>query len=59
MPQGHKFSYTNKQNRHTGHIEASYRKNGRSTKTAEALGWATVNRLAGGGKKSGSGRVGN
>jgi hypothetical protein len=37
-------------------IEAGYEKKGVSTKTAEARAWATVNKLSGGGKKSGSGR---
>jgi plasmid stabilization system protein ParE len=56
MPQGDKFSYTDKQKRQAEHIEASYKKNGFITKTAEARAWATVNKLTGGGKKSGSGR---
>jgi hypothetical protein len=56
MPQGDKSSYTNKQKRQAAHIEAGYEKMGSSTKTAEARAWATVNKLAGGGKKSGSGR---
>jgi hypothetical protein len=38
------------------HIEAGYEKKGVSTKNAEARAWATVNKLTGGGKKSGSGR---
>lgn len=57
MPQGDKSSYTGKQKRQAGHIEASYEKRGFSTETAEARAWATVNKLSGGGKKSGSGRV--
>lgn len=56
MPQGDKSSYTDKQKRQAGHIEASYEKRGFSTETAEARAWATVNKLSGGGKKSGSGR---
>jgi hypothetical protein len=36
--------------------KSSYEKKGFSTKTAEARAWATVNKLTGGGKKSGSGR---
>ena len=56
MPQGDKTSYTDKQKRQTAHIEAGYEKKGLSTKTAEARAWATVNKLTGGGKKSGSGR---
>ncbi len=56
MPQGDKSSYTNKQKRQAEHIEAGYEKRGLTTKTAEARAWATVNKLSGGGKKSGSGR---
>ena len=56
MPQGDKSSYTDKQKRQARHIEAGYEKNGLSTKTAEARAWATVNKITGGGKKSGSGR---
>jgi hypothetical protein len=59
MPQGDKSSYTAKQKRQAGHIEAGYEKKGFSTKTAEARAWATVNKLSGGGKKSGSGGVKN
>ena len=56
MPQGDKSSYTDKQKRQAEHIEAGYKKKGLSTNTAEARAWATVNKLTGGGKKSGSGR---
>ncbi len=56
MPQGDKSSYTDKQKRQAAHIEAGYEKRGLSTKTAEARAWATVNKLSGGGKRSGSGR---
>jgi plasmid stabilization system protein ParE len=56
MPQGDKSSYTDKQKRQAAHIEAGYEKKGVSTKNAEARAWATVNKLSGGGKKSGSGR---
>ena len=59
MPQGDKSSYTDKQKRQAGHIEAGYEKKGVSTKTAESRAWATVNKLSGGGKKSGSGRSQN
>ena len=57
MPQGDKSSYTEKQKRQAAHIEAGYEKRGLSVKTAEARAWATVNKLDGGGKKSGSGRL--
>ena len=56
MPQGDKTNYTDKQKRQAGHIEAGYEKKGLSVKTARARAWATVNKLTGGGKKSGSGR---
>lgn len=38
------------------HIEDGYEKRGLSVKTAEKRAWATVNKLTGGGRKSGSGR---
>jgi len=56
MPQGDKSSYTAKQKRQAEHIEAGYEKKGMRPKTAEARAWATVNKLSGGGKLSGSGR---
>lgn len=56
MPQGDKSSYTDKQKRQAAHIEGSYEKKYGGMKTAEARAWATVNKLTGGGKKSGSGR---
>jgi plasmid stabilization system protein ParE len=56
MPQGDKSSYTDKQKRQAEHIEAGYENKGLSAKTAGARAWATVNKLSGGGKKSGSGR---
>jgi plasmid stabilization system protein ParE len=59
MPQGDKSSYTDKQKRQAEHIEAGHEKKGVSTKTAEARAWATVNKLSGGGKKSGFGREQN
>lgn len=56
MPQGDKSSYTSKQKRQASHIEKGYEKRGVSKKTAKKRAWATVNKLSGGGKKSGSGR---
>jgi len=56
MPQGDKSSYTDKQKRQAAHIEAGYEQQGVSAKAAQARAWATVNKLSGGGKKSGSGR---
>jgi hypothetical protein len=56
MTQGDKSSYTGKQKRQAALIEAGYEKQGVSTKNAEGRAWATVIKLSGGGKKSGSGR---
>ena len=56
MPRGSKQSYTSKQKRQAEHIEDSAKKRGRSSRTAERIAWATVNKQDGGGKKSGSGR---
>lgn len=56
MPRGDKLAYTDKQKRMAQHIEESYLEKGRSQDDAEAIAWATVNKEAGGGRKSGSGR---
>ena len=56
MPRGDKSSYTNKQKRQAEHIEESYESRGVSKKQAEKRAWATVNKMTGGGKRSGSGR---
>jgi len=56
MPQGDKSSYSNKQKRQAEHIEEGYEKRGVSKATAKKRAWATVNKMTGGGKKSGSGR---
>lgn len=56
MPRGDKSSYTSKQKRQAEHIEEGYEKRGVSKKKAEARAWATVNKMTGGGKKSGSRR---
>ena len=56
MPRGDKSSYTDKQKRMAGHIEEGYENRGLSTKESEKRAWATVNKVTGGGKKSGSGR---
>lgn len=56
MPRGDKSAYTDKQKRQAEHIEEGYEKRGVSEKEAEARAWATVNKMSGGGKKSGSGR---
>ena len=56
MPRGSKRSYSSKQKRQAKHIEEGYEARGTSKKTAKARAWATVNKITGGGKKSGSGR---
>ena len=56
MPRGSKKSYTSKQKRQAHHIEQSAKKRGYSSKRAAQIGYATVNKQDGGGKKSGSGR---
>jgi plasmid stabilization system protein ParE len=56
MPQGDKRKYTDKQKRQAEHIEEGYEKRGVSKDEAERRAWATVNKVSGGGKKSGSGR---
>jgi len=56
MARGSKSAYTNKQKRQARHIEEGYEKRGVGKKKAGARAWATVNKLTGGGKKSGSGR---
>ena len=56
MPRGDKSKYTEKQKRQAEHIEAGYRDRGVPADEAESRAWATVNKMTGGGKKSGSGR---
>jgi plasmid stabilization system protein ParE len=56
MARGDKSSYTDKQKRQAEHIEEGYERKGLSAKTAAKRAWATVNKLTGGGRKSGSGR---
>ncbi len=51
--QGSKAKYTSKQQRQAHHIEASEKKRGMSTKRAAQIGYATVNKQDGGGKKRG------
>lgn len=57
MPRGDKSRYTEKQKRQAKHIEASYEEHGVAEDEAESRAWATVNKMSGGGKKSGSGRA--
>ena len=56
MPQGDKDKYTEKQKRQAKHIKDGYVEQGVPIEEAEATAWATVNKMSGGGKKSGSGR---
>ena len=56
MPRGDKSAYTDKQKRQADHIEEGYEKRGVPKDEAESRAWATVNKMTGGGKKSGSGR---
>jgi hypothetical protein len=56
MPKGDKGSYTGKQKRQAEHIEHGYEARGVGAKESKRRAWATVNKSAGGGKKSGSGR---
>ena len=56
MSQGDKSKYTDKQERQADHIEEGYERSGVSKDEAERRAWATVNKMTGGGKKSGSGR---
>jgi hypothetical protein len=56
MPQGSKRSYTTKQKRKAQHIEEGYEDRGVPKEEAKSRAWATVNKMDGGGRKSGSGR---
>ena len=56
MPRGDKSKYTNKQERQAEHIEEGYEGRGVPASEAKRRAWATVNKMTGGGKKSGSGR---
>ena len=56
MPRGDKSSYSSKQKRQAEHIEEGYEDRGVPKKEAERRAWATVNKVTGGGRKSGSGR---
>lgn len=56
MSRGDKSAYTDKQKRQAEHIEEGYEHRGVSEDEAERRAWATVNKMTGGGRKSGSGR---
>jgi hypothetical protein len=55
MPRGSKKSYSSKQKRMASEIERSAKRKGRSTKTAERIAWATVNKRTGGAAKKRTG----
>ncbi len=57
MPRGSKEAYTDRQKRKAEHIAEGYEDRGMSEKHAKEIGWATVNKQDGGGRKSGSGRA--
>ena len=57
MPRGDKSAYTDKQKRQAAHVAQSYHERGMSDEEADARAWATVNKISGGGKQSGSGRA--
>ena len=56
MPRGDKSAYTEKQKRQAEHIEEHYEEQGVPGDEAERRAWATVNKMSGGAKQSGSGR---
>ena len=56
MARGEKSKYTEKQKRQAELIEEGYEQRGVGEHEAERRAWATVNKMSGGGKKSGSGR---
>jgi hypothetical protein len=56
MTRDSKAKYTDKQKREAARIAASYERRGVSEKEAARRACATINKIYGGGKKSGSGR---
>ena len=56
MARGDKSAYTEKQKRQAEHIEDHYEEQGVPEDEAERRAWATVNKISGSGKQSGSGR---
>jgi len=55
MARGSKKKYTSKQKRNASKIERGYKKRGVSSKEAERLAWAIVNKSDKGGRKEGGG----
>ena len=56
MPRGSKSKYTSKQKRQAHHIEKDAKKHGMSSKRAAQIGYATINKKDGDGKKADSSR---
>ncbi len=56
MPRGDKSSYSSRQKRQAEHIEEGYEHRGVKSGEAKRRAWATVNKMSGGGKRSGAGR---
>jgi hypothetical protein len=56
MPRGSKAKYSSKQKGQAHKIESGYENRGVGKKESERRAWATVNKMTGGGKRSGSGR---
>jgi hypothetical protein len=55
MARGSKAKYSSKQKRQAKHTEDSEKKEGRGSKTAARIAWATVNKETGGARKSAKG----
>ncbi len=53
MARRSKASYSPKQKRQARHVAESEMKSGKSTKTAQRIGWTTVNKQDGGAMKAG------
>ena len=56
MARGSKAKYTDKQKRQAEDIASGYKRRGMPEKLSKQIAWATVNKMYGGGKKSGFGR---
>ncbi|MFC5476026.1 hypothetical protein [Paraherbaspirillum soli] len=56
MPRSSKSAYTGKQKRQAGHTEEGYKMSVSPLREAVRRAWPTDNKLAGGGRKPGSGR---
>ena len=55
MPRGSKAKYSDKQKHQAEDIAEGYESRGMPKSRAKAIGWATVNKVYGGGQKGGSG----